>query len=53
MSKQICECGHPEANHTTGPCSTEVLVMDDPRHVVLCQCKKFTPQRETVTNEHS
>jgi hypothetical protein len=46
MSKELCECGHPDANHTIGPCSTQMPMKDEPNRFVLCQCKKFKPKRE-------
>jgi len=46
MAARVCECGHPEANHTVGRCSTETPMNDDPNRFVLCQCKKFKPKRE-------
>jgi hypothetical protein len=46
MSKDTCECGHADADHTIGRCLAETPMKDEPNRHVLCQCKQFKLKRE-------
>jgi hypothetical protein len=46
MSKILCECGHPEENHTAGRCNTKIPAKDVANHFVLCQCEEFKAARQ-------
>ena len=48
MSEALCHCGHPEANHTSGGCSTEIPTKDNPKQFVLCQCRQFNAAHEDI-----
>ena len=50
MNEALCECGHPQANHSNGRCSAEISMKNDQNRFVLCDCNQFKSNREDISH---